>query len=224
MIIGISGMISAGKSTLVESLKKLYPRSLFLAEFEEEDEIFNTFLKWLYEKKPHLTMSFQTYVVESHSAKFHNILKKFVEEELDPIYDYIFLDRFAIEHYIFAYLNLLPSGEKYLNAYDSLFSKMIFEDEIPDYAIYLDVTYEKFVERIKNRGRDVEIANFNLNESYFQQLHAIYKPKFEELARKYKIPYTIIDTTYLDHQGVLDKTVAILKIISDAKKIQFNKI
>ncbi|CRH45571.1 Uncharacterised protein [Mycoplasmopsis arginini] len=45
MIIGISGMIAAGKSSLSEKLVEHYPNSLLLHEFEENDEVFNTFLK-----------------------------------------------------------------------------------------------------------------------------------------------------------------------------------
>ncbi|MGV2393628.1 UNVERIFIED_CONTAM: deoxynucleoside kinase [Campylobacter lari] len=45
MIIGISGMIGAGKSTLSKNLAAEFPDSLMLEEFEEDNEVFNTFLK-----------------------------------------------------------------------------------------------------------------------------------------------------------------------------------
>ncbi|MGV2393630.1 UNVERIFIED_CONTAM: deoxynucleoside kinase [Campylobacter lari] len=45
MLIGISGMISSGKSTLTKKLHEYYKGSKQLKEFEENDEVFNTFLK-----------------------------------------------------------------------------------------------------------------------------------------------------------------------------------
>ncbi|OYD26562.1 deoxyadenosine/deoxycytidine kinase [Mycoplasma testudineum] len=222
MIIGISGMISAGKSSLVRELKKGYPKSLFLDEFSEGDEIFNTFLKWLYEKKEHLTMSFQSYIIESHSAKFHEILDDFNQKKLNKFEDHIFLDRFAIEHYIFAYLNLLPKGTKYIEAYDSLFSKMIFEKEIPDFAIFLDIDFENFTKRILKRGRQVEVDNFELNKKYFKDLHDIYKPKFIEMATKYKIPFTIVNTVGKTEKQVYNEVVNLVEIITKAEKIKYS--
>ncbi|GAA8717088.1 Uncharacterised protein [Chlamydia abortus] len=44
MIIGVSGMIAAGKSSLAEKLAKHYKKSIMLHEFEENDDVFNTFL------------------------------------------------------------------------------------------------------------------------------------------------------------------------------------
>ena len=39
MVVGISGMIAAGKSSLTEKLHKYYDKSLLLHEFEEDDEV-----------------------------------------------------------------------------------------------------------------------------------------------------------------------------------------
>lgn len=106
MIIGVSGMIAAGKSSLAEKLAKHYKKSIMLHEFEENDDVFNTFLDWLYQNKPNLTIGFQSYIVENHSAKFADVIKEFNEKKLDKIKDHIFLDRFSVEHYIFAKLIL----------------------------------------------------------------------------------------------------------------------
>lgn len=99
-------MIAAGKSSLAEKLAKHYKKSIMLHEFEENDDVFNTFLDWLYQNKPNLTIGFQSYIVENHSAKFADVIKEFNEKKLDKIKDHIFLDRFSVEHYIFAKLIL----------------------------------------------------------------------------------------------------------------------
>ncbi|SYV97290.1 Deoxyguanosine kinase, partial [Mycoplasmopsis edwardii] len=46
MLIGISGMISSGKSTLTKKLHEHFNSSLMLEEYEENNVVFNTFLKW----------------------------------------------------------------------------------------------------------------------------------------------------------------------------------
>ncbi len=210
MIIGVSGMIAAGKSCLSEKLHKHYNGSYMLHEFEEDDEVFNTFLKWLYEKKPNLTIGFQSYIVENHSSKFTEIVKKFNEEKKDWNKDHIFLDRFSIEHYIFANLILSQKGKRYLDAYDALFEKLISKEELPDLAIYLDINFETFKKRIFERGRVSEVENWNQNYEYFKNLHANYLRIFKEIAARFGLRYIIIDTNNLSEKEVLIKAIEII--------------
>ncbi|SYV97288.1 Deoxyguanosine kinase, partial [Mycoplasmopsis edwardii] len=46
MVIAISGMIGSGKSTLSKELSNIYNNSILVEEFSDNDEVFNTFLKW----------------------------------------------------------------------------------------------------------------------------------------------------------------------------------
>lgn len=85
MIIGVSGMIAAGKSSLAEKLAKHYKKSIMLHEFEENDDVFNTFLDWLYQNKPNLTIGFQSYIVENHSAKLQMLLKNLMKRNLTKL-------------------------------------------------------------------------------------------------------------------------------------------
>ncbi|WP_027332847.1 deoxynucleoside kinase [Mycoplasmopsis gallinarum] len=217
MIIGISGMISSGKSTLTEKLVNAYPKALMLEEFSEDNEVFNTFLKWLYEKEPNLTIGFQSYVVENHTAKLSEIIQKFNDMKLDKEKDFIFLDRFSIEHYIFANVNLMPKGEKYLKGYDALFSHLITKDETPDLAIFLDMSFETFKKRLFSRGRKVEIDNWENNQEYFLKLFNLYKPLFLKQAEKYGLNYVIIDTDNLNEEEVFEKTKEIINNFVEQK-------
>ncbi|WP_029512546.1 deoxynucleoside kinase [Mycoplasmopsis iners] len=210
MIIGISGMISSGKSTLTERLVKEYSNSMMLAEFGENDEVFNTFLKWLYEKKPNLTIGFQSYVVENHTSKLAECVEDFKAKGYKFKTNHLFLDRFSIEHYIFANVNLKPKGEKYLKGYDALFSHLITEDETPDLAIYLDMTFETFKNRLFTRGREVEVENWTLNESYFKELYDLYKPLFLKQAKKYNLDYVVINTDNLTEEEVYQEAKKII--------------
>ncbi|AWX42815.1 Deoxyguanosine kinase [Metamycoplasma cloacale] len=211
MIIGISGMIAAGKSSLSEKLHKHYSSSIMLHEFEEDDEVFNTFLKWLYEKKPNLTIGFQSYIVENHSTKFTEIVKKFNEIERHYEKDHIFLDRFSIEHYIFAKLILKEKGQRYLDAYDALFEKLISKEELPNLAIYLDISFETFKQRIFQRGRESEVDNWELNYEYFKNLHANYLTIFKEIAERFNLTYEIIDTNNKTEEEVFNEAISIIE-------------
>ncbi|AZZ65513.1 deoxynucleoside kinase [Metamycoplasma phocicerebrale] len=209
MVIGISGMIAAGKSSLSQKLAKYFPNSLLLHEFEENDEVFNTFLKWLYEKKPNLTIGFQSYIIENHSSKFNEIyeqLKKMPEENR-----HLFLDRFSIEHYIFAKLILKQKEAKYLEGYDALFSKLITKKELPDLVIFLDISFDTFKKRIFERGRKTEIDNWDSNYAYFKNLHENYFKLFKELAEKYNLNFKIVDTNDLTENQVFKKVLTIIE-------------
>ncbi|EIE41634.1 deoxyguanosine kinase [Mycoplasmopsis canis UFG1] len=210
MLIGISGMISSGKSTLTKKLHNHYKTSLMLEEYEENNVVFNQFLEWLYEKQPNLTMGFQTYVVENHTTKLNEIIKKFKELNKNFKEDHIFLDRFSIEHYIFANVNLRPKGESYLKGYDALFEHLITKEETPDLAIYLNMSYETFEKRLFERGRAVEIDNYQLNKSYFETLYNLYKELFEKQAKKYDLNYVIINTDNLNEEQVFEKAKEII--------------
>ncbi|UUD37278.1 Deoxyguanosine kinase [Mycoplasmopsis californica] len=214
MLIGISGMISSGKSTLTNRLVDYFNQkneTWKLDEFAEDDEVFNTFLKWLYEKQPNLTIGFQSYVVENHTTKLNDLLTKFKEAKLDPQKNHIFLDRFSIEHYIFANVILKEKGEKYLKGYDALFRHLITKKETPALAIYLDMSFETFKKRLFSRGREVEIANFETNKEYFQTLYNNYKTTFIAQAQKYNLNYVVIDTNNLNEEQVFKKAVAVIE-------------
>lgn len=210
MLIGISGMISSGKSTLTKKLTNHFKSSVMLEEFEENNEVFNTFLKWLYEKKPNLTMGFQTYVVENHTTKLHELIDEFNLLAKDWNTDHIFLDRFSIEHYIFAHVNLKPKGKNYLEGYDALFEHLITKDETPDLAIYLDMSWDSFKKRLFERGRKVEIDNFYTNETYFKNLFKLYKSLFEKQAKKYNLKYVVINTDELTENEVFKRALEII--------------
>ncbi|WP_330463591.1 deoxynucleoside kinase [Metamycoplasma gateae] len=213
MIIGISGMIAAGKSSLSNKLIEHYPNSLLLKEFEEDDEVFNTFLKWLYEKKENLTIGFQSYIIENHSAKFADIFKKLMDK---PNKDrHLFLDRFSIEHYIFAKLILKEKEPKYLEAYDALFTKLITKEEMPDLVIFLDINFETFKKRIFERGRASEVENWDINYEYFKNLHQNYYKIFKELADNFQLNFRTINTNELTEEQVFE---TVLKIIDEEEE------
>lgn len=209
MIIGISGMISSGKSTLTQKLVDHYhDNCLYLNEYEHDDEIFNTFLRWLYERKNNIGLGFEAYVLENHISKSSEIIKKFNDLKMDPVKQFIFLDRYAIEHYIFGVVSFIDEKNKrLLNAYKEVFKELIIKEELPDFAIYLDMSFKTFTNRLFSRGREVETKNFDINKNYFEVLHSHYKDLFIEMSTKYNVPYKIINTDNLTQEQVFKKAL-----------------
>ncbi|UUD36464.1 deoxynucleoside kinase [Mycoplasmopsis citelli] len=215
MVIGISGMISSGKSTLSKKLNKYYKKSLLLNEYEEQDEVFNTYLKWFYEQKPNIDVSFQVYVVENHTASVRKIVDKFNQKNLDKNEDIIFLDRFSAEHYVFASVNLKSLPKKSFNAYKALFNELVSNEELPEFTIFLDISFENFQKRLFKRGREVEISNYEANKEYFYELYQAYKKTFLDIVKKYKINYVVIDTNNKTEKEVFEEAI---KAIDQYKK------
>lgn len=149
-------MVACGKSVLSKRIHEHYKSSLFLREFKEDDVVFNKFLEWLYEKRPNTEISFQAYICENHSTKMNEIWKNYRSENKDSKKDHIIIDRFCIEHNIFARLILAKKGEKFLNAYQAMFDMMIDKNEIPDIANFFRCQFWEFQKKIiqeKSRSR-----------------------------------------------------------------------
>ncbi|WLP85626.1 deoxynucleoside kinase [Mycoplasma seminis] len=211
MLIGVSGMISSGKSTLTNKLLKHFSNSVLLEEYSEQDEVFNTMLKWFYENRPNLDISFQAYVVENHIANVDKTIAKFHELGFKDDKDYIFLDRFSAEHYVFASVNLKKLSPKAMKAYSALFRELVSKNELPEFAIFLDVSYENFEKRLFERGREVEIENYEANKAYFKELYSVYKDTFLKIAKQYNIKYAIIDTNNLSEDEVFTQAVSLIE-------------
>ncbi|MEE3928164.1 deoxynucleoside kinase [Mycoplasmopsis ciconiae] len=212
MLIGISGMISCGKSTLIHKLVSHYKdQCLFLDEYEEDDEVFNTFLKWLYEGKKNISLGLQTYVVENHLWRVNNVLDTFEKRNMKQNENFVFIDRFILEHYIFAHVNFQNANSKYFSAYQKAFEEAVTKKELPDFVIYLDLDFETFQKRIFKRGRKVEIENFNQNKEYFEVLLNAYKQNFTKLCDKFGVPYITLNTINLDETQVLVKVISVLE-------------
>ncbi|WBP84355.1 deoxynucleoside kinase [Mycoplasmopsis edwardii] len=210
MVIAISGMIGSGKSTLSKELNNIYNNSILVEEFSDNDEVFNTFLKWVYEQEPNIDIAFQSYIIESLSDTFKKEEETFLNKFESHKKAYMFLDRFNIEHYIFAIVTLEKKQQKYLKAFDILFRHIIDTRDNPDLAIFLDANFEVIKERILLRGRKVEVDNFEINEPYFQRLHELYKELFVKLCTFYNIPYRIINTNFKKDYEVLEEAEQII--------------
>ncbi|APJ38632.1 deoxynucleoside kinase [Mycoplasmopsis pullorum] len=222
MLIAISGMISSGKSTLVKQLSKLYQnQSLKLDEYESNDSIFESLLDWFLQHKPHVGLSFDIYVMDSHVQRVENIRTQFAQLQLDEQSDFIFLDRFPLEHYIFACIDFASEQDQhYLQIYKSGIAELVTPTSLPDFVIYLDMDFETFKTRLLKRSRPAEINNWDANLEYWAQLHSIYKTKFIQICEEFNVKYQILDTNNKNEEQVLEQAKAIIHEYQQSLKLK----
>lgn len=196
MKISVGGMIASGKSTLVNRLGEALSLPV-MEEFEKDDEVFNTLLKWLYEKKDNVEMLLQIYFIHNHWLNQQKYENNFI------------VDRDLIEHWLFAYHNLrnMPT---IMNMYNGVFHSYMNQIKHPDLYIILDVNWDNFKDRVLKRGREQEIENFELNQSYFQALISDYTKKIVSQCSVYGIPYHVIDTNHKSEDDVLKEALAVV--------------
>lgn len=198
MKFAVGGMIASGKSTLVNTLaEKLNLQKM--DEYDKNDEVFNTLLKWLYEGKKDVEMLLQVYFLHKHWKTQQNIQGD------------VIVDRHIIEHWLFAQINLGKNPEV-LNMYNGLFHQYMNSIEHPDLYIILDMDWDTFKERVMKRGRPQEIENFGQNEDYFKFLMDDYVRKLVAQCEIYDIRYIVLDTSGRTQEEVAKASEEIIKI------------
>ena len=198
MKFAVGGMIASGKSTLVKTLaEKLNLQRM--DEYDKNDEVFNTLLKWLYEGKKDVEMLLQIYFLHKHWKTQQNIKGD------------VIVDRHIIEHWLFAQINLAKTPEV-LNMYNGLFHQYMNSIEHPDLYIILDMDWDTFKQRIMMRGREQEVENFGQNEDYFKFLMDDYVRKLVAQCEIYDIRYIVLDTSGRTQEDVARASEEIIKL------------
>ena len=203
MKIAVGGMIAAGKSTLVHQLGRALDLPV-MDEFEEDDEVFNTLLKWLYEGKADVEMLLQVYFIHNHYLNQKKYGKNFI------------VDRDIIEHWLFAHKNLTEMPDV-MNMYNGLFMSYMNKIHKPDLYIILDISFDVFIERLKTRGRASEVDNLDENLEYFAELHKDYTEKLTAQCKIYDIPYQIINVDFASKEEVLDMAMTMIEVHNKVK-------
>jgi len=197
MKISVGGMIASGKSTLVQRLGKELDLPV-MEEFEKDDEVFNTLLKWLYEQRSNVEMLLQIYFIHNHWLNQQKYDNSFI------------VDRDLVEHWLFAQHNL-KSMPTIMNMYNGVFHAYMNQIKKPDLYLILDVDWENFKDRVMTRGRGQEIENFDKNKDYFYNLMKDYTTKIAAQCAVYEIPYVIINTNGLTEDEVFKKSIEAIK-------------
>jgi len=197
MKISVGGMIASPISTLVKRLGEALELPV-MEEFERNDEVFNTLLKWLYEQKSNVEMLLQIYFIHNHWLNQVKYEGSFI------------VDRDLVEHWLFAQHNL-KSMPTIMNMYNGVFHAYMNQVKKPDLYLILDVDWKNFEKRIMERGREQEIENFEKNREYFKQLMSDYTTKVVAQCAVYDIPYVVINTNNISEDEVFKKAIQEIK-------------
>lgn len=197
MKISVGGMIASGKSTLVQRLGKELDLPV-MEEFEKDDDVFNTLLKWLYEQRSNVEMLLQIYFIHNHWLNQQKYDNSFI------------VDRDLVEHWLFAQHNL-KSMPTIMNMYNGVFHAYMNQIKKPDLYLILDVDWVNFKDRVMTRGRGQEIENFDKNKEYFYNLMKDYTTKIAAQCAVYEIAYVIINTNGLTEDEVFKKSIEAIK-------------
>ena len=197
-LIIIGGPISAGKSTLAQSLG--FPQT---PELDENDVLQKLFLEYTYNKKRVSPEVIEFYFMkkrEENYIKYSHALQTHV------------LDRSILESLWFAQENLDKKSIKYFyKIWKSIIEDLLEKQGAPKLYIILLISWETFKDRIFERGREVEIKNFYSNKKFFKHHIATYELHMKEVFKQFNIKHIFIDTNKLNQDEVLDITSKYIK-------------
>lgn len=209
-MIVLAGLIGAGKSSLAKILGKTLDTKVF---YEAVDD--NPVLDLYYQNPKQYAFLLQIYFL---NKRFKAI------KEANKVKNTI-LDRSIFEDDLFLTLNYKNGNvsKTECETYKELLGNMLEEvdgmpKKSPDILIYIDVTFEKMLERIKKRGRDYEqIDNHPELYDYYQQLHKEYQTWITQYNHS---PKLIIDGNRYDFIENTDDKESVLHTILSCLKEQ----
>lgn len=203
MLIVLAGTNGAGKSSLATALGEHLGTEVF---YEAVDN--NPVLDLYYEDPKKYAFLLQIF--------FLNKRFKSIKEAYQA--DNNILDRSIFEDELFLTLNYKNGNvtETELEIYKELLGNMLEELEgmpkkRPDLLIYIDVSFERMLERIEKRGRSFEQVDDNPSlEYYYQQVHGEYPEWYEnyDVSPKMKINGDVLD--FVQNQDDLKRVLAMV--------------
>ena len=190
--IAIEGAIGVGKTTLAKKISDTVKcETLF------EDYVTNPFLKDFYDHNQ----------LNSFSTQLYFLLRRIEQSiEVKDTKNLLVSDFYFGKDELFAKLNL--TQVEYA-MYKELREKLDFNPPVPDLIIYLQASTDILLERIKNRGLDLER---NIKKKYIDSVNEIYMKHFHEYNAS---PVLIINTSNVNINNESDYQILIEEISSD---------
>jgi deoxyadenosine kinase len=168
LFIGIAGMIGAGKSTLATRLGELLQLPVY---YEPVDD--NDYLADFYRDTARYAFATQIYLLNRRFQQHQEIIWRGGGGVQDrTIYEDAVFAKMLVK------LNLME--ERDYNTYVSLFRHMSNFMCRPSVIVYLDVSPERSMDRIRMRSRDVESG---ITLEYLQALYAEYELFIDDISR-----------------------------------------
>lgn len=202
----IDGLISAGKTTLIQLLEKRIQEETGLktkAIYEPVD-LWNTTgaLKYFYEDIPKRSYEFQTYTFITRIARVIDELEKSPDADIYLLERSIWTDR-----YIFMELLKTHVGDLRMTMYNQWCD--LWSYILPmrvDKWVFLDTSLAESLRRIKVRNRDAESG---VSEEYQTALYNKHLEFYNELERRgqpiLKIESSLMDDNFITNSNVLEK-------------------
>lgn len=188
MLIVLAGTIGAGKSSLAAALGEYLGTDVF---YEAVDN--NPVLDLYYQDPKKYAFLLQIFFL---NKRFKSIKEAYKA-------DNNILDRSIFEDELFLKLNYKNGNvtKTELEIYQELLANMLEELEgmpkkRPDLLIYIDVSFDKMLERIEKRGRSFEQVDGNPGlEEYYYQVHGEYPDWYQQydVSPKMKIDGDTLD-------------------------------
>ena len=190
--IAIEGAIGVGKTTLAKKISNTVKcETLF------EDYVTNPFLKDFYDHNQ----------LNSFSTQVYFLLRRIEQSiEVKDTKNLLISDFYFGKDELFARLNI--TQVEYA-MYQELREKLDFNPPVPDLIIYLQAPTDILLERIKNRGLDLER---NIKRKYIDSVNEIYMKHFHEYNAS---PVLIINTSNVNINNETDFQILIEEISSD---------
>lgn len=176
-VIVLAGMIAAGKSTVSARLADQLNTDLMIEPVDD-----NPILPLYYNNKEKYAFLLQIYFLNER----FKLIKKALKNNKNV------LDRSIYEDELFTRINLMEGNitQVEYDVYKDLLDNMLEEIEdmpkkAPDLLVYLDISFDKFLENLAKRGRAFEQIDKNTKKgqkdlAYFKLLHTEYQKWYED--------------------------------------------
>ena len=201
-VINIAGVVGVGKSSLCRILEEEFKFKVFYEPFVDSKLLEN-----YYEDKKKYSLAMQIYFLS----------KRFSMYESAKEFNKSCIDRGIVEDRIFAQM-LYKQGmledfefEIYLDVYQNFYKNI----RPVDLMIYLKISPENAIKRIKERGRDYEISQ---DESYWIDLNNRYETYFKNYSWSKLL---VIDVNNLDFVNNKEDKNMIMSKISKVLNLTF---
>jgi deoxyguanosine kinase len=163
MIVSLEGLPGAGKTTTAEVVAERQ-RATYVHERSKE----HPFLAAFYSDVERYKLETELCFVLLHYHQYRDL----------PHDETVILDYSPVKDLVFADLNL--SGEDY-EVFNAVYQHTSGALALPDIAVFIDLSIEHTLRRIRERGRSYEN---DFDPEYLQRLRAAYERRFDELGER----------------------------------------
>ncbi|MCU5746639.1 deoxynucleoside kinase [Staphylococcus sp. SQ8-PEA] len=205
-VITIAGTVGVGKSTLTKALAQ---RLNFRTSIENVDN------------NPYLDLFYNDFERWSFHLQIYFLAERFKEQKRMFEYGGGFIqDRSIYEDVdIFAKMHQEQGtmSEADFSTYSELFDAMVMTPYFPqpDVLIFLECDYEEVIERIKTRGRDMEV---NTDPEYWKKLYQRYEDWIDNFKACPVVRVNINEYDIFDNPDSLDPVINKIKRIIDTHR------